>query len=177
MTQSAPIAAPIAPGSAIPENLVKVMDALADVGRQTARLIARGPIGGALGASVGENIGGDDQKALDIIADEAFAEALKGSGVRWYASEEQDSVVEIDQGGALALAIDPLDGSSNIDVNVSIGTIFSILEAGPDGEETFFQSGDLQIGAGYIIYGPQTAMLVTFGEGVLHYVLRNLARA
>lgn len=163
--------APIAATPAIPAELVPLMTALAAVGRDTARLIARGPLGGALGESVGENTGGDTQKALDVIADEAFMAALKGAGVRWYASEEQDDVVEIDEGGSLALAIDPLDGSSNIDVNVSIGTIFSIRRAGPDGVQTFFGPGTEQIGAGYIIYGPQASMLVTFGDGVLNFLL------
>ena len=77
----------------------------------------------------------------------------------------------MDADGAYGLAIDPLDGSSNIDVNVSIGTIFSIMPAESDGEATFMRPGRDQVGAGYIIYGPQTAMLVTFGDGVLHYVL------
>ena len=167
MTQPPPI-----PASAeIPDELYPIMNALAGVGRDIAQLIARGPLAQNLGASVGENTGGDDQKALDVIADERFMAALKGTGLRWYASEEQDDVVEIDADGRFGLAIDPLDGSSNIDVNVSIGTIFSIQPVAEDARSTFLRPGLSQIGGGYIIYGPQTALLVTFGDGVLHYVL------
>jgi fructose-1,6-bisphosphatase I len=121
---------------------------------------------------VGENIGRDQQKALDVKADEAFAAALTGTGVRYYASEERDVVVEIDRKGKYALAIDPLDGSSNIDVNVSVGTIFSVYEAKPeDPSGSFLRRGDEQIAGGYIIFGPQTNMVVTFGRGVQSYVL------
>ena len=143
-----------APEGLIPDALSPVIDALCKVGIDLSRTIARGPLGGALGAEVGENTDGDHQKALDVMANDAFAAALKGTGVRWYASEEQDSVVALDEGGSLALAIDPLDGSSNIDVNVSIGTIFSILPAEDEAEPSFLRPGRDQIAAGYIVYGP-----------------------
>ncbi len=162
----------IADKSRIPEGLRPTMEALAEVGAELCRTIKRGPLGGSLAEAVGENTGGDQQKALDVLADDAFAAALRGSGVRYYASEEQDDVVEIDEGGTLALAIDPLDGSSNIDVNVSIGTIFSIFEAKPgDAHGSFLRPTDEQIAGGYIIFGPQTNMVVTFGDGVQSYVL------
>lgn len=105
----------------IPAELLPVMRALADVSEKLAQTIADGPLAGDLAAAVGTNLGGDGQKALDLIADDAYMVALKDSAVRWYASEEQDDVVEMNPNGNLALAIDPLDGSSNIDVNVSIG--------------------------------------------------------
>lgn len=162
---------PIAEPAHVPAGLLSPMMALARVARDLSIRIAKGPLGGALGAAVGANTDGDQQKALDIIADDAFAAALRGSGVRWYASEEQETVAEIDADGTLALAIDPLDGSSNIDANVSIGTIFSIYPAAPEPEASFLRPANEQIAAGYVIYGPQTAMLVTFGNGVMHYVL------
>ncbi|MEJ2022332.1 MAG: fructose-1,6-bisphosphatase, partial [Maritimibacter sp.] len=85
---------------------------------------------------------------------------------------EQDDVVELDSEGRFALAIDPLDGSSNIDVNVSIGTIFSIFEAKPgDPDGSFLRPAEDQIAAGYIIYGPQAFLVVTFGDGVQSYLL------
>lgn len=155
----------------IPEDLFPVIHALCEVGRSLSRTIARGPLGGSLGHSVGENSDGDSQKALDVMADGAFAEALSQTSVRWYASEEQDNVVGLNSEGRYALAIDPLDGSSNIDVNVSIGTIFSIFEARESANESFLRPASEQVAAGYIIYGPQTALVVTFGQGVLHYVL------
>ncbi|HSF91368.1 MAG TPA: fructose-bisphosphatase class I, partial [Paracoccaceae bacterium] len=121
----------------IPAELEPTLNALAKVAAELSVTISRGVLGGQLGAEVGDNSDGDTQKALDVMADEAFAAELRGTGVRWYASEEQDSVVELDSTGALAVAIDPLDGSSNIDVNVSIGTIFGIQPALDAGEATF----------------------------------------
>ena len=159
-----------------PEPLRAPLVALCEVAEQLALTIARGPLGGALGAAVGENTDGDQQKALDVMADEAFAAALKGTGVRWYASEEQEEVVPIDETGGLALAIDPLDGSSNIDVNVSIGTLFSIYEARDGAEDSFLRPAKEQIAAGYFIYGPQTGLVVTFGDGTRQYVLDPDAR-
>jgi len=154
-----------------PPDIAAVVVALAEVARDLSGIIARGPLGGALGKTVGENADGDGQKALDIMADEAFAAALAKTSVRWFASEERDAVALLNPRGALAVAIDPLDGSSNIDVNVSIGTIFSVFEAKPGGEESFLRPGREQIAAGYVIYGPQTALLLTFGAGVSLFVL------
>ncbi len=156
----------------IPAELRPVMLALGQVGRELCRVIRRGPLGGELAEGVGKNLGGDQQKALDVMADDAFAKALRETPVRYYASEEQDEVVELDPEGRFALAIDPLDGSSNIDVNVSIGTIFSIFEAKPgDPDGSFLRPAEEQIAAGYIIYGPQAFLVVTFGKGVQSYLL------
>lgn len=162
---------PIISPEHIPAELSAPIDALCRVGRDLSHRIARGPLGGSLGHEVGSNIGGDGQKALDILADDAFEAALAGTGVRWYASEEQDEAIEIDGDGAFALAIDPLDGSSNIDVNVSIGTIFSIFPAKDEANPSFLRPANEQLAGGYIIYGPQTALIVTFGNGVQSYVL------
>jgi fructose-1,6-bisphosphatase I len=159
----------------IPVNLLGVIGTLADVAVDLARIIARGPLAGEMGAEVGQNTGGDHQKALDVIADDMFADALRGGpgggDVRWYASEEQDEVVELNPGGHLALAIDPLDGSSNIDVNVSIGTIFSIFEAKAEGNASFLRTTNEQIAGGYVIYGPQTCLVVSFGQGTAMFLL------
>ncbi len=155
----------------IPADLYPLINGLCTVGADLAKTIARGSLGQTLGGNVGENTDGDQQKALDVMADEAFAEALKSLGVRWYASEEQEIVVELDPKGKYALAIDPLDGSSNIDVNVSIGTIFSIFEAKEGADESFLRPAHEQIAAGYIIFGPQTGLMVTFGDGTQFYIL------
>lgn len=155
----------------VPEKLRPLMNALATVGAALSLRIARGDVDQGHDAVLSSNSDGDQQKALDVIADEAFHAALPGTGVRWYASEEREDVLEIDSDGSYGLAIDPLDGSSNIDVNVSIGTIFSIMPAEEAGEATFLRKASDQIAGGYIIYGPQTAMLVTFGDGVQHYTL------
>ncbi len=155
----------------MPPGLGDVIARLAGVVVTLAGLIARGGIDQELGGNHGINADGDSQKALDVIADEAFVAALRGSAVRFYASEEQQTVAELNGGGNLALAIDPLDGSSNIDVNVSIGTIFGIYPAQATGEASFLRPGSELMAAGYAIYGPQCCLVLTWGDGVRKYVL------
>ncbi|MCF6272682.1 MAG: class 1 fructose-bisphosphatase [Rhodobacteraceae bacterium] len=154
-----------------PEDLGVAILALAKVGKDLAALISRGALGGELGCAVGENLGGDQQKALDVMADDVFAAELAKTQVKYYASEEQDEVITLNPDGHLALAIDPLDGSSNIDVNVSIGTIFSIFEANEGAIESFLRPGKEQIAAGYIIFGPQTGLMLTLGNGTAMFIL------
>lgn len=155
----------------IPENLRPVIEAMCATGAQLSRVIARGPLAGKLGAGVGENSDGDQQKALDVMADEMFEAALRGTGVKYYASEEQEDVLTLDADGTFALATDPLDGSSNIDVNVTIGTIFSIFPVADSATASFLRPARDQICAGYIAYGPQTLLAVTFGAGTVLFVL------
>ncbi|WP_435260102.1 class 1 fructose-bisphosphatase [Thioclava sp. FR2] len=157
--------------SSVNPALMRTVDRLAGVCAQVSRRIARGGLDEHLGAAAGTNTDGDAQKALDVIADDAFRAALMGSDVRDYASEEQDVVVTLNKGATLALAIDPLDGSSNIDTNVSIGTIFGIYPAGATPEASFLRPGRELVAAGYAIFGPQTCLMVSFGDGVLKYVL------
>lgn len=151
--------------------LYPVVNALCRVANDLSRTVASGPLAGNPGSEVGSNADGDTQKELDVHADTFFATALEGAGVRWYASEEQDNVLELDPYGTFAVAIDPLDGSSNIDVNVSIGTIFSIYKACDDPDASFLRPAREQLAAGYFIYGPQTALIFTQGSGVQHFVL------
>ncbi len=151
--------------------LAATINALADVSAKLSNRISQGPLAGALSNTVGENTDGDAQKALDVIADDAFAAALADAPVRWYASEERDDVQSSNADGTLAVAMDPLDGSSNIDCNVAIGTIFSIFPAADDADASFLRPGHEQLAAGYIIYGPQTALLLTLGDGVSLFVL------
>lgn len=155
----------------IPVNLRPVIEAMCATGAQLSRVIARGPLAGKLGAGVGENSDGDQQKALDVMADEMFEAALRGTGVKYYASEEQEDVLTLDADGTFALATDPLDGSSNIDVNVTIGTIFSICPVADSATSSFLRPARDQICAGYIAYGPQTLLAVTFGAGTVLFVL------
>lgn len=158
-------------GTGIPAPLQDVMVRIATTSAALARRIARNGIDADLGAAEGTNTGGDAQKALDVIADDAFRTALAGSAVRFYASEEQEHALEINPAGSLALAIDPLDGSSNIDVNVSIGTIFSIFPVAAEADASFLRPASEQVAAGYVIYGPQCCLVVTFGAGVLIFAL------
>jgi fructose-1,6-bisphosphatase I len=167
---------PISETQGIPAALLPVMSALCDVSEKLAQTIADGPLAGDLAAAVGTNLGGDGQKALDLIADDAYAAALKGTMVRWYASEEQDDITELNPSGNLALAIDPLDGSSNIDANVSIGMIFSIFEAVEDPDKSFLRPAREQIAGGYFIFGPQCGLVVTFGDGTMQFTMDSRSR-
>ena len=145
--------------------LIEVFTALAAKAKEVSRIIAAG---GDLGSTIGDqNADGDVQKALDVMADDAFLDAAKLSGVvAAYCSEEQDHAVILDQNAPLVIAIDPLDGSSNIDVNVSIGTIISVLtNPGGDLQQSAMQSGDQQLAAAFFVYGPQTTLYLTLGEG------------
>ncbi|WP_148259400.1 class 1 fructose-bisphosphatase [Polymorphum gilvum] len=147
--------------------------ALAEAAAAISGLVALGPLAGALGqATGGANADGDEQKQLDVQANDAVLAALTKTSTAYYASEEEDAILTLDPAGDLAVAVDPLDGSSNIDANVSIGTIFSILPAAPEGASaSFFAPGRRQIAAGYVIYGPHTALVVSLGDGVELFVL------
>ena len=118
------------------------------------------------------NAGGDEQKKLDILANTRFIRALsKGGEVCGIISEEDESFIDLSNDGKYIVAIDPLDGSSNIDVNVSVGTIFSIYKRiSPEGaaltEKDFLQKGRAQISAGYILFGPSSMLVFTTGNGV-----------
>lgn len=157
-------------GGPFASEVAATIGLLAQVGVTMARTIAEGAIGGALADPVGaSNSDGDSQRGLDLLADEHFLAAVTTSPVGLYASEELAEPVRIGNGRPLALAIDPLDGSSNIDTNVPIGTIFSIraITGDPDidPQATFLRPGHEQIAAGFLIYGPQTALVLTLGHG------------
>jgi fructose-1,6-bisphosphatase I len=125
-----------------------------------------------MGAAGSLNTGGEQQQKLDVLANIRFTRALmKGGEVCALISEETESFVDLNNEGKYVIAIDPLDGSSNIDVNVSIGTIFSIYRrksvAGmPIQEEDILQKGSEQVAAGYILYGSSTMLVYTTGHGV-----------
>ncbi len=136
---------------------------LAAAGTEIAAVIALGPLAGDMAGKRGGNAGGDTQKELDVLANTVMTRALKNAPVAWMGSEEDDEAVALNPAGTLAVNIDPLDGSSNIETNVSIGTIFSILPA--SGENPLLQPGHKQLAAGYIVYGPQTTIVLTLGQG------------
>lgn len=142
--------------------------------------VNQGDLIGVLGAAETENVQGEVQKKLDIITNDIFIESTEYAGhVAGMASEEVEEVYQIPekfQRGKYLLTFDPLDGSSNVDVNISVGTIFSILRApqGPDAQPTeqdFFQKGTEQVAAGYALYGPSTQMVITLGNGVHVFTL------
>jgi fructose-1,6-bisphosphatase I len=150
-------------GATADPALAATLEAIAGAAVELAARIAAGC---ALGAAAGVNADGDAQKALDVIADESFAAALSRAPVRWLASEERETVTALDAGAPLAVAIDPLDGSGNIDINVSIGSIFGVRRARSSGPATFLAPGREQVAAGYVVYGPQTGLVLTTGAGV-----------
>lgn len=167
---------PAFPPDHVPAGQRPLMQALAEAALSLSARIARNGVTEHLGAAAGVNSDGDAQKALDVIADDLFLAAAKAGGVRHYASEEQDTVVDLGAGD-WALAIDPLDGSSNIDTNVSVGTIFSVYPAADSPDASFLRPVSQQIGAGYVIYGPQVGLVCSFGQGVQRYVLDPETRA
>ena len=149
--------------------------AIADASVKVCDLITLGPLAGSLAAVVGDNADGDAQKELDILANDIFIEGLQGSPVNIFGSEESDTVLRLNEKGTLAIAIDPLDGSSNIETNVSVGTIFSILPmasaSGPSDEDAVLQPGRNQLAAGFVIFGPQTALVLTVRQGTHIFTL------
>ncbi len=159
------------------EGLVTLIAAVADACVKISRLVSRGELAGVLGSAGAENVQGEVQKKLDVIANDILIQAADACGaVAAIASEEEDDILAFPNGatrGRRLLLFDPLDGSSNIDVNVSIGTIFSILPA-PQGEVTsadFLQPGRRQLAAGYALYGPQTTLILTLKRGVAAFTL------
>lgn len=155
------------------EDIRTLILALANATRKTANVI-RGGGEIDLGQVIGDtNADGDNQKALDVLADEIFCQACSDTGlVRAYYSEEQEDALPLNDSGDYLVAIDPLDGSSNIDTNVSIGTIFSIFPAADYGQRDIpFRSGRDQLAAGFFVYGPQTTLFLTTGDGTDHYRL------
>jgi len=145
---------------------------IADAGRSVADLVARGPLAGALGAQAGaDNADGDAQKELDVRANDLLVDCLKKGPVGVIASEELAEPLVIDPQSKIVIAIDPLDGSSNIDTNVSVGTIFSVLEGDAPGAASPLLPGTRQRAAGYVIYGPQTALVMTLGDGTHIFTL------
>ena len=133
-----------------------------------------GALSGILGEAGTGNIQGEDQKKLDVIANDTLINELQNNqNIAGLASEEEDSYVSCNENGDYLVLFDPLDGSSNIDVNISVGTIFSIL-AKPEGTlntESFLQAGRQQVGSGYVLYGPQTLLIFTLKHGAYVFTL------
>jgi fructose-1,6-bisphosphatase I len=146
--------------------------------KEISHLVNRGNLVGVLGSAESENVQGEVQKKLDIISNDIMVNALNWTGhLAGMASEEVDDIIDIPEnypkGKYLAL-FDPLDGSSNIDVNLAVGTIFSILHC-PEGikpkVEDFLLKGVEQVCAGFVLYGPSTMMVLTTGHGVNGFTL------
>lgn len=167
----------------IPAELRLLLEVVARACKSISRAVNQGALGGVLGTADSSNVQGEVQKKLDIIANEVLIEANEWGGhLAAMASEEMECIHCVPNRypqGEYLLLFDPLDGSSNIDVNVSIGTIFSVLKRHNDDPEIveqvcdtdFLQKGSSQVAAGYCVYGPQTTLVLTVGDGVAMFTL------
>ncbi len=162
-----------------PPPLRLLIEVVARACKRIAIAVNKGELGDVLGSTDQSNVQGEIVKKLDLIANEVLIEAnVWGGHLAAMASEEMDSIHVVPDRypqGEYLLLFDPLDGSSNIDVNVSIGTIFSVLRkvghARGVSEEDFLQPGKHQAAAGYCVYGPQTTLVLTVGNGVAMFTL------
>jgi len=159
-----------------PDDLRRLLLAIAAICAEISGQIRLGALAGIYGDAGTGNVQGEKQKKLDVIANELFVQGLSESRVVCgLASEEMDHAVDVPGGARLLAAFDPLDGSSNIDVNVSIGSIFSVLPAPTDArpiqDADFLIAGSKQLASGYAIYGPSTELVITIGKGVYGFTL------
>lgn len=160
-------------------QLAGVVGAIAGAARQIERRIRRAGLGDVYGAAGAVNVQGEQQQKLDVYANEVVTKALGAlPQVAAVVSEENEAAVVWERTGAaeerFAVMFDPLDGSSNIDVNVNVGTIFGVQRVGAEGvPAAFFRQGSALVAAGYVVYGPSTVMVVTTGAGVSAFTLNE----
>jgi fructose-1,6-bisphosphatase I len=147
--------------------------AIAEASVHLSEVVARGALGAKLGRVVARAGEFDEQKEVDVLANGMIIDALKAQPVAALASEEAEQPIAIRDDGPLLVATDPLDGSSNVDANVSVGTIFSVLPRHPSstGEAAFLRPGSHQLAAGFFVYGPQTVLALTVGHGTQIFTL------
>lgn len=156
--------------------LIQLLESVTNASKEIAFRVRQGALAGVLGSTQDENIQGETQKNLDVISNQLLKDLLLACPqVRALASEEEDTVVAGNANGEFIIAFDPLDGSSNIDINGQIGTIFSIYRAqeniAANDEAQFRQKGEQQVCAGYVLYGPSTLLVITTGKGTHAFTL------
>lgn len=156
-------------------NLAALLLSVANTSIAIAGLVSKGGLSDLSGKLSSQNVQGETQTQLDLIANQLFIQDLMASGlVAGLVSEEMDSAIEVTAGAPFLVAFDPLDGSSNIAVNVAIGSIFSVLNAPHDHvptEADYLQAGSQQIAAAYALYGPSTMFVLTVGKGTCGFTL------
>ncbi|MFH4355481.1 MAG: class 1 fructose-bisphosphatase [Neisseriaceae bacterium] len=160
----------------LPSSLVSLVTSLVSCCLDINQRVRLGQLSGVLGEAGTGNVQGEQQKKLDVIANNLLIDKLsKLPIVAGLASEEEEHFLPVAEGGEYLVLFDPLDGSSNVDVNISIGTIFSILDnpGGQLSEAHFLQPGVYQRAAGYVLYGPQTVLVLSFGAEVLMFTLNE----
>ncbi|KMT64846.1 class 1 fructose-bisphosphatase [Catenovulum maritimum] len=160
----------------VPLELIMVIRTILAASKEISFRVSQGALSGILGSSLDENIQGETQKKLDILSNQLLKDILLSSpDVRAIASEEEDDVVAGIEDAPYIVAFDPLDGSSNIDINGQIGTIFTIYAARDDvpadSPLQFAQPGTAQLAAGYVLYGPSTLLVLTTGGPTRLYTL------
>tara|TARA_R110000737_G_scaffold144003_5_gene174331 strand:+ start:6802 stop:7770 length:969 start_codon:yes stop_codon:yes gene_type:complete len=160
----------------VPLDLILLIKTILAATKEISFRVSQGHLGDTMGSTLDENIQGEVQKKLDVVANELIKDILLESGfVKAISSEEEDTSVAGCENGKYIVSFDPLDGSSNIDINSLIGTIFSIHQAPEDmaasDPDMFKQAGNKQICAGYVLYGPSTMLAMTTGSGTHFYVL------
>ena len=161
----------------IPADLELIINHIMVACKDISYKLGQGELAGILGATEDENIQGETQKMLDVISNDLLKDILIANpAVKGVGSEEEDYTIAGNPEGKYLVTFDPLDGSSNIDVNLSVGTIFSILEAPQDDrsgdqQEVFLQEGRKQVAAGYVLYGPSDLLVMTTGNGVNIFTL------
>ena len=159
----------------VDEALISVINSLQICAKEISFRVGQGELAGVLGSTLSENIQGETQKKLDILSNQLIKEILlECQHVRAVASEEEEGIVLGNENGKYLVAFDPLDGSSNIDINSMVGTIFSILPVPEDNSgdvDMFLQPGKNQVAAGYILYGPSIMMAFTTGNGLRMFTL------
>ena len=160
-------------GNLTPE-LAQVIATIAETCKTIDQALQQGALAGILGSAGNENVQGETQKKLDVISNDYLIDALKvHPHVGGLASEELDDFTPAQNNGQYLVLFDPLDGSSNIDINMCVGTIFSILPAQNAVTQAadFMQAGTAQVAAGYVLYGPSTMLVLTIGAGVVMFTL------
>ncbi|WP_426223546.1 class 1 fructose-bisphosphatase [Psychrobacter sp. DWR1-2-3] len=153
-----------------------VITTVTDVGKTISQLLRKGALADILGEAGNQNVQGEDQKKLDVLANDLLLDALaKNSHCAGVASEELDDATPANADGSLLVLFDPLDGSSNIDINMAVGTIFSILPYQRQGQTSensdFLQAGNQQLAAGYLLYGTSTVLALTITDNVVMFSL------
>ena len=155
--------------------LTSILSDIEQAIKKIAVAIDEGAIAGNMGSLTSENIQGEVQKTLDVMTNDIFVKAVQASGyVAGIVSEEEvEPIQAASTNGQYLLCFDPLDGSSNVNVNISVGTIFSILKANNSQPELndFLQAGTQQVCAGYALYGTSTMLVLTTGNGVNGFTL------
>jgi len=162
------------PPGPLARDLAALLVDVAAVTKAVSAAVGKGPLLGLAKLAGSENAQGEQQKQLDVLADQMFVRGTEWSGlIGALASEEMDDVQIVRGRGRLALVFDPLDGSSNLDVNVAVGSIFSVLQLAGEatGPECVLQPGSRQVAAGYAIYGPSTELVLTVGSGTHGFTL------